>query len=133
MSAGNVVDASVVVAALVDSGTAGQWSEGVIAEGFSVAPQLVIVEALNILRRLELAKQLSEIEAAAAQQHLHELEVELMPIRPFEERIWQLRKNLSCYDAWYVAIAETMELPLATLDQRLARASGPLCAFRQPI
>ncbi len=132
MRTGNVIDASVLVAALVDSGTDGQWSEGVIAEGFLIAPQLVVVETLDILRRLELAKQVTELEAASAQQLLHDLEIELMPIRPFEERIWQLRQNLTCYDAWYVAIAEAMELPLSTLDRRLAGASGPQCEFRQP-
>ena len=43
------------------------------------------------------------------------------------ERVWELRKNLTCYDAWHVALAEAFELPLATLDRRLATASGPRC------
>ncbi len=132
MSTGNVVDASVLVAALVDSGKDGVWSEQVIAEGFLVAPHLAIVECLNILRRLELAGQVGQLEAAAAQRNLHELEIELMPIRPFEDRIWQLRQNLTSYDSWYVAVAEAMGLPLATLDRRLAGATGPRCQFRLP-
>jgi len=132
MSTGNVVDASVLVAALVDSGKDGVWSEQVIAGGFLVAPHLAIVECLNILRRLELAGQVGQLEAAAAQRNLYELEIELMPIRPFEDRIWQLRQNLTSYDAWYVAVAEAMDLPLATLDRRLAGATGPRCEFSLP-
>ncbi len=132
MSTGNVVDASVLVAALVDSGKEGVWSEQVIAGGFLVAPHLAIVECLNILRRLELAGQVGQLEAAAAQRNLHEFEIELMPIRPFEDRIWQLRQNLTSYDAWYVAVAEAMDLPLATLDRRLAGATGPQCEFSLP-
>jgi len=132
VSAGHVVDASVLVAALVDHGANGKWSEEVIAAGFVVAPHLAVVESLNILRRLELAEQLTTLEAASAQRDLHELEIELLPVRPFEERIWQLRQNLTCYDAWYVAVAESLDLPLATLDKRLARASGPRCEIRLP-
>ncbi len=132
MNGGRVVDSSVLVAALVDSGADGLWSEQVIAENFLVAPQLAVVESLNILRRLELAHQLTELEAAAAQQDLHDLEIELLLIRPFEERIWQMRRNVTCYDAWYVAIAEALNLPLATLDRRLAGAPGLRCEVRCP-
>ncbi|HVS01336.1 MAG TPA: type II toxin-antitoxin system VapC family toxin [Thermoanaerobaculia bacterium] len=130
--AGHVVDASVLVGALVDSAASGLWCEGVVAGGYLVAPHLAVVESLNILRRLELAGQLSELEAASAQSDLHDLQLELLPIRPFEERIWELRPNLTCYDAWYVAIAEALDLPLATLDRRLAAATGPRCEFRLP-
>ncbi len=132
LSKGHVVDASVLVAALVDSGADGRWSEQMLAEGFVVAPHLAIVESLNILRRLERAAQLTELEAASAQRDLHELDIELLPIRPFEERIWQLRQNVTCYDAWYVAAAEALDLPLATVDRRLARATGPRCEIRFP-
>jgi len=87
---------------------------------------------MNILRRLELGEQVTELEASSAQRDLHDLEIELMPIRPFEDRIWQLRRNLTCYDAWYVATAEALEIPLATLDRRLARAPGPRCIIVGP-
>jgi predicted nucleic acid-binding protein len=132
MCAGHVVDSSVLVAALVDSGPAGIWSEQVISAGFLASPHLAVVEALNILRRLELADQLTELEAASAQKDLQELEIDLLPARPFEERIWQLRRNLTCYDAWYVAVAEALGLPLATLDRRMARAPGPQCEIVCP-
>jgi predicted nucleic acid-binding protein len=44
-------------------------------------------------------------------------------------RVWQLRENLSAYDATYVAVAEAFEVPLMTADGRLARAPGPRCAI----
>ena len=132
MAGGHVVDASVLVAALVDTGRDGRWSEQVVAAGDLFAPHLAIVEVLNILRRLELAEQLTELEAASAQVDLGELEIELLPIRPFEHRIWELRKNLTCYDAWYVAVAEALGLRLATLDRRLATAPGLGCEVVLP-
>ena len=55
------------------------------------------------------------------------LELELFPFSPFAERVWELRENLTSYDAWYVAVAEAFDCPLATLDRRLSRASGPTC------
>lgn len=60
---------------------------------------------------------------------LLDLRVELFPYAPFATRIWDLRDNVTCYDAWYVALAETLSAPLATLDARLAKASGPRCRF----
>lgn len=129
---GHVVDASVLIAGLVDSGTDGGWAERILIEGLLIAPHLAIVESLNILRRLELAGQLTSLEAASAQRDLKDLEIELMPVRPFEDRIWQLRHNLTSYDAWYIAVAEAFSLPLATLDRRISKAPGPRCEFSVP-
>ncbi|MDY7093016.1 MAG: type II toxin-antitoxin system VapC family toxin [Acidobacteriota bacterium] len=131
-SDGYVVDASVLVSVLLDSGAEGQWSEEVVAAKFLAAPQLAVVETLNILRRLEAAHQIQPLEAASAQCELQDLTIELLPIRPFENRIWELRHNLTCYDAWYVAAAEVLQLTFATLDRRLASASGPRCSFHLP-
>ncbi len=50
----------------------------------------------------------------------------------FAERVWQLRHSVSIYDAWYVALAEALDAPLATLDLRLTRANGPRCEFLTP-
>ena len=122
-----VVDASVLVAALVDLGPEGAWSEQTIAEGSLIAPELVLVEASNVLRRLELSREISEIEATLANASLLLLELELFPFAPFAERVWELRGNLTCYDAWYVALAEAFDCPLVTLDRKLSRASGPMC------
>lgn len=127
-----VVDASVLVAATTDAGREGTWAEDLLAEAELVAPHLVLVEATNILRRLELAKQLTSLEASAAQRDLVSLDMLLVAFEPFAERVWELRRNVSSYDAWYVAVAEAFDLPLATLDRRLSRASGPACRFLVP-
>lgn len=127
-----VVDASVLVAALVDSGQHGEWAEGVIAAGSLHAPDLARVEAANVLRRLERAKQITTAEANAAYEDLMQLNLELFSFDPFAERVWELRHNITTYDAWYVAVAEALKLPLATLDERLHKAKGPACDFLLP-
>jgi predicted nucleic acid-binding protein len=127
-----VVDASVLVAATADAGPDGAWAEAVLAEGEIVCPHLVLVEATNILRRLERATALTRLETTAAQRDLLRLDLTLVPFAPFADRIWELRGTVTAYDAWYVAVAEAFDLTLATLDRRLARASGPACTLRCP-
>ncbi len=127
-----VIDSSVVVAALVDSGPRGDWAEEVLASGLPQAPELVRAEATNILRRLERAKLITTPQANAAQDDLMQLDIELYPFEPFASRIWELRHNVTSYDAWYVAIAEALKLPLATLDEHLANSSGVTCKFLTP-
>jgi predicted nucleic acid-binding protein len=61
-----------------------------------------------------------------------ELDVELHAFEPFSQRVWELRHNVTSYDGWYVALAEALNLPLATLDGRLAKADGPKCRFLTP-
>jgi predicted nucleic acid-binding protein len=121
-----VVDASVLVA---DSGAEGAWAESMVAEGPLASPELALVEASNILRRLEQAGQLSSLEAASAHGDLLQFDMELFP---FADRVWALRHNLTCYDAWYVALAEALNCPLLTLDRRLSRANGPTCNIVTP-
>ena len=127
-----VVDASVLVAALVDDGEEGRWSETSIGRDALIAPELLLAETSNILRRLERAGIVSNIEANAAHSDLLRLDVELFPFTPFAERVWALRGNLTSYDAWYVALAERFECPLLTLDRKLSRATGPTCEFLVP-
>lgn len=127
-----VIDASVLVAALVDSGQEGRWAEATLAQGQLAGPELILVEASNILHRLERGGEISRIEATGAHRDLVRLDIELFPFAPFAERIWALRGNLTSYDAWYVALAETLDAPLVTLDRRLARARGPSCELIVP-
>ena len=124
-----VVDASVLVAALVDSGREGAWAESALSDGGLAAPELVLAETCNILRRLQLAREISRLEANGAQSDLLRLEMDLFPFMPFAGRVWALRGNLTCYDAWYVALAEALDCPLLTLDRKLCRATGPKCDF----
>jgi predicted nucleic acid-binding protein len=127
-----VVDASVLVAALVDSSEHGSWAEDVIISGSLHAPELVRVEATSILRRLERSKQVSSAQANAAHDDLMELSLETFGFDPFADRIWELRHSITSYDAWYVALAEALQLPLATLDLKLAKARGIKCRFLTP-
>jgi predicted nucleic acid-binding protein len=127
-----VVDASVLVAALVDTGPHGAWAEEVLAAGGLHAPELARVEATNILRRLERAKVIMQPEASAAHEDLMQLSLELFDFDPFAERVWELRHTITSYDAWYVAVAEALKLPLATLDERLSKAKGITCDFLTP-
>lgn len=127
-----VIDASVVVAALVDTGPHGDWAEHILAVGSLQAPELVLAEATNIFRRLERAAVISTAEANAAHDDLMQLDIELCPFEPFARRIWELRHNVTSYDAWYVALAEALQLPLATLDKPLSNSNGVTCAFVTP-
>lgn len=127
-----VVDASVVVAALVDTGPDGLWAESILQADDLVAPHLMPVEAANILRRAVLAGDISGDVAALAHADLVALRTELFPYEPFSSRVWELRGNITAYDAWYVAVAESLGQPMATLDAKLSRASGPRCRFELP-
>ena len=127
-----VIDSSVLVAALVDTGPHGAWAENLIAEGSIHAPELARAEATNIFRSLERAKLITTPEANAAQDDLMQLDIDLFPFEPFADRIWELRHNVTSYDAWYVALAEALKLPLATLDERLSKSNGVTCEFLTP-
>lgn len=127
-----VVDATVVVAALVDSGTDGEWSETMLVSGPLSAPHLMPAEVANILRRAETAGDITTEVATLAEADLRRLRVNLMPYEPVAARAWELRRNVTMYDAWYVALAEVLDAPLATLDARLGRAAGPRCDFLLP-
>ena len=127
-----VVDASVLVSALVDSGREGVWAESAMGEGSLASPESAMAEVSNILRRLERSRELSRLEANSAQRDLLRLDLELFPFAPFAGRVWALRRNLTSYDAWYVALAEALDCPLVTLDRRLSRASGPVCEIITP-
>ncbi len=127
-----VVDASVMVAALVDGGPDGRWAEAILTSAPLAAPHLMPVEVANILRRASRAGEISADVAALAHADLANLRVDLFPYFPFADRVWQLRSNLTAYDAWYVALAERLDGSVATLDERLSRAPGPKCRFLLP-
>ena len=121
-----------LVAALVDTGPHGDWAEDVLARGSLHAPELARAEATSILRRLERAKLITTPEANGAQDDLMQLDIDSFSFEPFADRIWELRHNVSSYDAWYVALAEALKLPLATLDDALSKSNGVACEFLTP-
>jgi predicted nucleic acid-binding protein len=127
-----VVDSGLVVAALVDSGADGMWADQLLATDHLAAPHLMPVEVTNVLRRAAMSGEISADVAALAHGDLLSLRVELFPYEPFATRVWELRDNITAYDGWYVALAESLGARLATLDLRLSRAAGPRCGFATP-
>lgn len=127
-----VCDASVVVAAVADAGPAGVWARELLWANDLHAPHSMPIEAVNVLRRAVLAGELSEDSATLAVIDLTDLKVALYPFEPFATRVWELRRNVTANDAWYVALAEAIGAGLATLDTRLARADEPKCSFMTP-
>ncbi len=127
-----VADASLIVSALVDDGDVGTWADGLLAAEPLAAPQLMPAEVANILRRAETRGAISADVAALAHADLLNLRVELFPYPPFASRAWELRHTITCYDAWYIAVAEFLGADVGTLDLKLTRAVGPHCGFTTP-
>ncbi len=122
-----VIDASVVVGVLADAEHA-PWAEAQLSAGGADrslwVPHLIDAEVGQGLRREVAAGRLGEDRADAAL-----LDLMRMPFRRIDHiglihRAWELRHNLSFYDGLYVALAEALDVPLITLDRRLARAVG---------
>ncbi len=121
-----VVDASVAVTALI-RGEYADWAEGQLlaaGTGRSLwAPHLIDAEVGQALRRRVAARKLRDAHASAALSKLVGLPLRRIPHTDLLDRVWDLRHNLSFYDGLYVALAERLEVPLLTLDGRLAKAA----------
>jgi predicted nucleic acid-binding protein len=118
-----VIDASVLVDALLVAGP----TRIRLASDNLQAPELIDAELLSVLRRLVLADNLREGHALQALVTANRLGLRRHPNRFLWPRAWELRTNLSAYDALYVALAEQLNAPLLTADARLARAPGLRC------
>jgi len=120
-----VVDASALVELLLLSPEGGRLERRLQAEGQTLhAPHLADVEVAHVLRRYCLKGAISPWRGQAALEALAEMPLTRHRHPPFLPRIWELRNNLSAYDAAYVALAEFLEAPLITRDGALARSSG---------
>ena len=117
-----VVDASVVVDFLLDpDGLRERFRAG----GDDLhAPAHLDVEVLSALRRLAQRGTLTEGRARGAVDDLADLPLARYDVTPLLRRSWQLREQVSAYDAPYIALAEALDATLLTRDQRLARTSG---------
>jgi predicted nucleic acid-binding protein len=122
-----VCDASALVTVLLDSGNAGDWLARRLASADLAAPALLPFECSNVIRRHEVGGLISSDQAAQAHNDLVDLPIDLFPYEPLAQRVWQLRRNLTSYDAAYVALAEILDAPLITVDRRLAGAAGIAC------
>ena len=124
MSRRVVCDASALVAVLVDGGPGGRWAAQELSGVDLAAPSLLAFESANIVRRHEIAGLISSDQAAQAHADLLDLAIEYWPYDVLAGRAWELRRNLSSYDASYVALAELTGATLVTLDHRIAGAPG---------
>ncbi|HEV7766904.1 MAG TPA: type II toxin-antitoxin system VapC family toxin [Thermoanaerobaculia bacterium] len=115
-----VVDASVIVDAL--SGVATVAAE--LRKHELHAPVTIDAEFLHAMRRRWIVKLLDEDAAPTVMKAFREMAIARHPITPLVDRIWSLRRNITAYDAGYVALAESLNLPLLTRDWRLAHSSG---------
>jgi predicted nucleic acid-binding protein len=120
-----VVDASVLVEYLAGGEHAQQARRRILEDPGRVwAPHLIDAEIGHVLRRGTLAGELSGAVASAALTALANVPLRRARHRDLLDRAWSLRANVSFYDGLYVALAERLDLPLLTLDARLARAPG---------
>ena len=127
-----VCDASVLVALLLDGGPDGRWATDTLTGAALAAPSLVVFEAANVIRRHELAGLVGADQAGQAHADLLDLAIEQWPYVLLASRAWELRRNLSSYDASYVALAELIGTTLVTLDRAIGRAPGLRCTVATP-
>ena len=122
-----VVDASVLATALGDDGPDGDRARARLRGERLSAPELLDLEVASVLRRQVQGGEVDIRRAALALADLAALPLRRAPHRPLLARCWELRDNLTVYDASYVALAEALDVTLLTGDGRLARAPGPRC------
>jgi predicted nucleic acid-binding protein len=120
-----VVDASVVLEILLNRAGAPWIAERLFSPGESLhTPHLLDVEVVQVLRRYYRSRELSPERGCEALRDLLDLPLTRYAHDLFLNRIWELRHNLTAYDAAYVALAEALDAPLLTCDRKLAAASG---------
>jgi predicted nucleic acid-binding protein len=122
-----VVDASVLAPALADDGPDGDAARARLRGQSLAAPELIDLETTSVIRGRSRAGHLDVRRAGMALTDLVALPLRRAPHRPLLARCWELRENLTVYDAAYVALAEVLDAVLLTADSRLANAPGPRC------
>jgi predicted nucleic acid-binding protein len=120
-----VLDASAAVELLLNTPASVRVAERIADPSLSLhAPHLLAIEVSQVLRRFTSTGAISAEIAEECLFDLQGLDLARYAHEPFLPRMWQLRGNLTAYDAIYVALAETLRAPLLTFDERLARAPG---------
>lgn len=122
-----VVDASVLAVALADDGRDGDTARARLRGEDLSAPELIDLEVTSVLRGRLAGGHLDLRRAELALVDLADLPLQRAPHRPLLARCWELRANVTVYDAAYVALAEALDTTLLTGDVRLTRATGPRC------
>jgi predicted nucleic acid-binding protein len=117
-----VVDASILANVIGDDGADGRRARSEVrSAGELAAPDLVDVETVAVLRKRWIAEAVDDLEA---------IELERYPTLPLMRRSYELRANVTAYDATYVALAEVLGCDLLTGDGRLGRAPGLRCVVK---
>jgi predicted nucleic acid-binding protein len=122
-----VVDASVLAPALADDGADGDRVRERLRGEQLIAPELIDLEILSTLRRAARGGRLDERRSGQALDDLAALPLWRVSHLRLLPRIWELRDNLTAYDAAYVALAETIDALLLTADGAMEKASGTRC------
>ena len=122
-----VVDASVLAPAIADQGADGDRCRDAIRGQVLAAPDLLRVEVLSVLRRHAARGSITALQARNAVADLLALPVSVYPTAALLSRCWQLRGNVTAYDATYIALAEALGCVVITCDAKLANAPGPRC------
>ena len=119
-----VVDTSAVISVLAGQPRVARLVDRVINDGDLHAPHLIDVEFQHALRRLAVAGAINDDRAADARMDFANLTIVRYPHVSLADRMWELRHNVTAYDAAFLALAEALGAPLVTCDARLARAPG---------
>ena len=124
-----VIDASVLAVALLDDGQDGDTVRDRLRGEQLAAPALIDLEVASVWRGLARGGHLDPRRVRLALEDLQELPLQRVEHTSLLWRCWELRDNLTIYDAAYVALAEALQAPLLTGDRRLARSTGPRCTI----
>jgi predicted nucleic acid-binding protein len=127
-----VTDASVALAAFIPGSAHSDWASELLTGNELVAPELIVPEVLHVLRRMVNTGRLEPGDAVQVRDDFVDMIGELIPHKPLITRSWELRSVLSGYDSMYVAAAELLGLPFATVDLKIASAPGVRCEVVTP-
>ena len=132
-----VVDASALTNALTDDGHVGARARTELSnDPHWAAPEHLAVEVFSAIRGRWLGNKISQVRSEEALAAVTAATIDLIDTTTLLPRMWELRSNITGYDAAYIAAAEAYDCPLVTADRRLAGAPGIGCAvilaFDQP-
>ena len=125
-----VIDASALANVVGDDGPAGRAARARLLDAAEAStPELADVETVAVLRKRWLAGDLTDRRFRSAIDDLLALPLARFPTGPLMIRAYELRSNVTAYDASYIALAEGLACTLVTADTRLARSPGTNCAI----